>query len=192
MSAKLYDEKTNHTTRVLSKGRKSKIRLEEKSVGTFASEGPCCSKTKEGRYKGTGVYCFTHTTSGKKYIGSSEDCHSRRMSHEYAIKKGNGQKFHRQAAKLGLESFSFSIIEKCKNDIRHEREKFWIEKLQSVEPNGFNLNVPQSKNHLALKLEPRLHTLLRKAATQEGRTLKRQAEFIIRTSLAELLASKKP
>jgi len=46
--------------------------------------------------------------------------------------------------------------------------------------------------HLGLKLEPKLHTLLKRAADKNGRTLKRQAEFIIRSSLAELLALKKP
>lgn len=41
--------------------------------------------------------------------------------------------------KYGLENFSFEIIEECSPEELDERERYWIVKLNSKAPNGYNL-----------------------------------------------------
>lgn len=45
----------------------------------------------------------------------------------------------------GWDKFEFSIIEICKNEKIYEREKYWISKLNSLFPNGYNLVDSQLK-----------------------------------------------
>jgi len=87
-----------------------------------------------------GVYCFTHIPTGRKYIGSSVDCHRRKTSHlrEVSRLRKKGQSFHAQAAILGMENFTFKIIEECEFEKRLEREAFYIIAEDSVN-NGFNI-----------------------------------------------------
>ena len=41
--------------------------------------------------------------------------------------------------KYGAENMKFEVIEECPDDMLNEREHFWIEKLNSLRPNGYNL-----------------------------------------------------
>jgi hypothetical protein len=43
-------------------------------------------------------------------------------------------------ASTGLDNFQFEVIEKVDNDLLNEREKYWISKLHSLAPNGYNLS----------------------------------------------------
>ena len=48
---------------------------------------------------------------------------------------------------------------------------------------------PNIKPQVVIHLERDIHGLLKKAAAVEGRTLKRQAEYILRSRLAPLLTA---
>lgn len=41
--------------------------------------------------------------------------------------------------KYGIENFSFEIIDECEDYLMAEREKYWIEKLDTIVPNGYNI-----------------------------------------------------
>lgn len=41
--------------------------------------------------------------------------------------------------KYGIENFSFIIIEECDYEILDEREQYWINKLNTLEPHGYNI-----------------------------------------------------
>ena len=41
--------------------------------------------------------------------------------------------------KYGVEHFNMRIIEECDYDVIEERERYWIETLNTIEPNGYNI-----------------------------------------------------
>ena len=41
--------------------------------------------------------------------------------------------------KYGAENMKFEVIESCRDDMLNEREHYWIEKLKSLSPDGYNL-----------------------------------------------------
>lgn len=80
-----------------------------------------------------GIYKITNKQNNKVYIGQSNDCERRQSEHfqlrfvpiDYIINI------------LGKENFSFEIIEECKECELNDKEKFYIEKYNSIE-NGYN------------------------------------------------------
>ncbi|GJQ43816.1 MAG: hypothetical protein JETCAE03_33140 [Ignavibacteriaceae bacterium] len=78
------------------------------------------------------IYKITNTISGKFYIGL--DTKSRK---EYL---GSGIYIKRAIDKYGIENFKKEILEECETkEELCEREKFWIKKLNSKVPNGYNI-----------------------------------------------------
>lgn len=92
-----------------------------------------------------GVYCWTHTPSGRRYVGSSLDCEKRRRRHLSAARKPNPTCFPRQIATLGANSFAFEIIEICLLHERLAREAYHIAALGTLVPNGFNIHEDPTK-----------------------------------------------
>lgn len=88
----------------------------------------------------TGIYCITNNLNGKKYVGKSEvDVEARLYEHRTTRRIGNtNEHLHRALHKYGQENFSFKIIEECEPDKCCQRERYWIEKLGSLYPNGYN------------------------------------------------------
>lgn len=86
-----------------------------------------------------GVYSWTHVLTGKKYVGSSFHCRKRKSAHLRAFKNGKNGHFNCQVRKLGADNFVYEIIEICERDSLRIRETFWISELNSVIPNGFNI-----------------------------------------------------
>ena len=41
--------------------------------------------------------------------------------------------------KYGSQNMEFAVVEECPDDMLNEREHYWIEKLNSLRPNGYNL-----------------------------------------------------
>lgn len=109
------------------------------TIRTFQAHPSVEQPAQITRIKMCGVYVWTHLPTGRKYVGSSVNCERRKIQHERIIKKGDGCNFHREAAILGLDSFTYAVVEECPAEIRLEREKHWIETLDSVAPNGFNV-----------------------------------------------------
>ena len=87
--------------------------------------------------KTCGIYCITHTESGKKYVGQSLNCVERWKHHTTPKKNSNGIKG--AIMKWGVEAFTFSIIEECKSEDLNDREVWWIETLGTLSPSGYNL-----------------------------------------------------
>jgi group I intron endonuclease len=85
-----------------------------------------------------GVYCFKHTETGRRYIGSSLDVFKRKEIHEAASKRKNPQNFAKQLSFLGIGSFTFEVLECCLPERRFERESFWISFFNSAKA-GFNV-----------------------------------------------------
>lgn len=93
-----------------------------------------------GRVVGTGVHCgiykITNLQNGMCYVGQSTNISERWKQH---IKRGLGadtptrNKLYPIMASVGVEHFSFEIIEECEKDKLNEREDFWQEYFKAKE-----------------------------------------------------------
>lgn len=83
-----------------------------------------------GADRKTGIYKITSITDQKCYVGQAVDLAARWKQH---IKRGLGaepatrNKLYPAMMKLGVENFSFEIIEECDSSLLDEREDFWQE-----------------------------------------------------------------
>ncbi len=89
----------------------------------------------------SGIYCFSNKINGKKYVGQSISVLTRIRKHKEALRKNKDKSTALQRAwnKYGEEVFDIIILEKCDIDLLDEREKFHIEKMDSLR-NGYNLD----------------------------------------------------
>lgn len=86
-----------------------------------------------------GIYKVTNKLNGNCYIGQSVDIHKRFNAHKSLRKKGASALIDEMSS-YGKESFLFEVFEECERELLNEREIFWIEKLNCISPNGYNLN----------------------------------------------------
>ena len=84
----------------------------------------------------TGIYKITNLENQMCYIGQAADIAARWKQH---IKRGVGaetptrNKLYPAMYKLGVENFSFEIIEECSRDMLNEREQFWQDYFKAKE-----------------------------------------------------------
>ena len=83
-----------------------------------------------GQGRHTGIYKITNTINGMCYVGQSVDIAERWRQH---IKRGVGaepptrNKLYPAMQSIGVENFTFEIIEECDKTQLDEREDFWQE-----------------------------------------------------------------
>ena len=90
----------------------------------------------------SGIYCIENLKNGKKYVGQSRDVERRWTSHQSAFRRGHtgGSLLYRAMAKHGIENFDFRVLEYCSPSVIDERERFYIQELQSMSnQNGYNI-----------------------------------------------------
>ena len=86
----------------------------------------------------SGIYAFRNKKDGKVYVGQSKTVLTRRTQHERGD-TSNSRRFHNAMKKYGADGFDFRVLEYCEIDSLNEKEAFWVEKLNSLYPNGYNL-----------------------------------------------------
>lgn len=90
------------------------------------------------------IYCYTNLINNKKYIGQTNDIKRRKKQHiQDSIHNHNearyNQVFHQAIRKYGIDNFQFEILEECKDrNSANKQENYWINKLNSMTPNGYN------------------------------------------------------
>ena len=79
-----------------------------------------------------GVYKITNTVNGCFYIGSSLNVKHRMSVHRCKSmwKQLPSNKMYQDMAEIGVEKFTFEIIEECDKSVLREREQYYIELLQ--------------------------------------------------------------
>ena len=87
------------------------------------------------------IYCYTNQVTGQKYVG----CTCRKYQSKRAGKNGSGYSkcpFFWQAIELyGWDNFQYEVLEDNLNKEQSElRERYWIETLNTICPNGYNLD----------------------------------------------------
>ena len=89
------------------------------------------------------IYKATNKTNGKAYIGQttkSLECRISAHMREARIGKRSKSAFHNALLKYGLDSFEIEVIETCDTiDHLNERERHWIAVLNTISPNGYNI-----------------------------------------------------
>lgn len=87
------------------------------------------------------IYCITNLVNGKLYVGQSYDKDKRFKEHVKCLKGGYHCNIYLQKSwiKYGPEVFKFSVLEECSIELLNEREQYWIDKLNCVQPVGYNM-----------------------------------------------------
>jgi len=91
------------------------------------------------------IYCTTNKINNKKYVGFHA---TNNINDSYM---GSGIALNKALNKYGIENFDKEILEYCTVDNWTERERYWIEKLQTLGKLGYNLT-KGGEGSLGLKL----------------------------------------
>ena len=87
----------------------------------------------------SGIYKITNNTNGKVYVGQSKNVFQRESEHFVALRHGNHPNEAMQKDwNKSNRGFRFDVLELCPIAKLNEREKYWIDKCGSMEPNGYN------------------------------------------------------
>lgn len=81
------------------------------------------------------IYLITNNANGKSYVGQSIDAEKRFQAHKRATED---VALHRAINKYGVDKFSLMILESQVEDY-NDRERFWIDMLDTQLPNGYNM-----------------------------------------------------
>ena len=85
-----------------------------------------------------GIYSITNKITNKIYIGCSKNIEYRWKSH---ISKNTGSisLIHKSIKKYGINSFEFAVLLECSFICFDYWEQYYISKLNTIRPNGYNL-----------------------------------------------------
>lgn len=83
-----------------------------------------------------GIYLIQHLPSGRGYVGQSVNIESRFRDHRAG--KGS-RKLSAALRKYGAGAFEFKILLECSREELSPKEVAFIEQLDTLHPNGFNL-----------------------------------------------------
>lgn len=87
------------------------------------------------------VYLVTNKVNGKLYVGQTIQTLEERWSQHCRCCESKKRILQRAIDKYGCESFDIRILQKCNSvDELNSAESSWIESLQCLSPNGYNLN----------------------------------------------------
>lgn len=86
------------------------------------------------------IYKITNTLTGKHYVGFSKNATSRFKRHIFLAESGVNRRLYDSMRKHGIANFILEVITTCETRAEAvELEKFWISKLNSMMPNGYNM-----------------------------------------------------
>lgn len=94
-------------------------------------------------------YIYEYTSpNGKSYIGQTRTTLLKRRKNEYGDGyKGSPCFWNAIRYFNGLNNFQCQILEEVDNSLLDEREKYWIEKKNTIAPNGYNIDIGGQGQH---------------------------------------------
>ena len=96
----------------------------------------------------SGIYRFINFVTGHLYVGSAINLYRRRIDHikDLRVNKHKNEYLQNAWNKYGEINFIFEVLELCDKLKLLEREQHWIDRLNCVRPNGYNLNPTAGSN----------------------------------------------
>lgn len=87
------------------------------------------------------IYEILDIKNNKRYVGETKNFRKRTSKHKSNLRRGisNNEFLQTSWDKNKEDNFIFSILEKCKEEELLEKEEFYIIKLNSMYPEGYNL-----------------------------------------------------
>lgn len=82
------------------------------------------------------IYKLTNVLNGMGYVGMTKDFRRRMDQHRWNNK--HKALICKVIHEYGWENFTVEILEVCDAEIASEREKYWIKKLNTKVPHGYN------------------------------------------------------
>ena len=103
----------------------------------------------EGSKKASGIYLIKNEVNGKVYVGKALKLQRRYNDYKAAFKREDKRKINpylmNALSKHGPGNFSFSVLEICCIDQLAERELFWMQNHDAINPlRGYNLRLDSS------------------------------------------------
>ena len=89
------------------------------------------------RNSAPGIYYYKNKINGKLYIGQAQNLHKRHSA--FGRGKYCGGIFDNAIKKYGKENFEYGILTHCKVEELDKWEQFYIKRLKTKSPNGYNL-----------------------------------------------------
>lgn len=83
------------------------------------------------------VYCITSPT-GMKYVGKTTREIKRRIS-QHCSKGSHCSAIKKAIDEYGIENMCVEVLEECADEDLFDREKYWVDKLGTLHPNGYNM-----------------------------------------------------
>mgnify|MGYP004628732341 CR=1 FL=1 len=90
------------------------------------------------------IYELRNNINGKSYVRQTIDIQKRLWKHKSIAKTKNYKntnKFYTDLDLFGIDNFTLIILESCDVNLLDEKERYWIKKLNTIEPNGYNILV---------------------------------------------------
>jgi group I intron endonuclease len=86
------------------------------------------------------IYLITNKINGKLYVGQTVQELNQRLYQHIASAVHRDSLLHRAILKYGGDNFEISELEPVDDKDLSAREKYWINKLGTLKPNGYNIN----------------------------------------------------
>ena len=121
------------------------------------------------------VYLITCSANGKQYVGSTvKGWENRWERHRKALKSGSHHSpiMQRAAELYGANTFSCQLLEEVDGDVMHlvEREQYWMDTLETMQPKGFNCREAGNKGSMSAESKRKLSKSLYKHYEENNKT----------------------
>ena len=132
------------------------------------------------------LYCFTNKINNKKYVGQTYWEKQRYNQHKNTYEDSV---FHRAIKKYGFENFEYEVLLRTNDiDFLNDKEIEYIEKLQTIVPNGYNIDKGGRNNYHERKTkeEWRRNLSFAKGVLTEEEVIKLRELFLLKASPTEI------
>lgn len=139
------------------------------------------------------LYCITNKINNKSYVGQSIDPKERWRKHMWDVKRQTGKtaqskKFaiHNAIAKYGEYNFEWQIIDQVNTEQEsNELEIFYIQYLNTLFPNGYNLTHGGDNHSLTYEARKKISDTLKTTSSLIGKKGKTHPRFGVVPTQAE-------
>ena len=140
----------------------------------------------EGQPRMGVIYLITCLITGRPHVGQTRQKLNIRISQHKSNSKKAKAGVDAAIRKYGWENFTVEILETCPVEKLNEREKFWIAKLNSKAPNGYNLtNGGDTSTSMSEESRARM------SVAKKGKPSNRKGKPLTEEHKAKIAASKK-